>query len=105
KVGKGEPQGKRVDEYHRVLECLKLDNQTLFPENISINTDGRKISAKLIKPIFIGVKELRDLQQEIKQAQAALFIRIACLQIIQDFAKAKDQKGVLDFDDLFTKLC
>ncbi|MDE4980578.1 hypothetical protein NAI42_12805, partial [Francisella tularensis subsp. holarctica] len=73
KLGKGEPQGKRVDEYYRVLEWLKLDNQTLVPENISIITDGRKISAKLIKTIFIGVKELRDLQQEIKQAQAAQF--------------------------------
>ncbi|ADA79026.1 exodeoxyribonuclease V subunit beta [Francisella tularensis] len=105
KLGKGELQGKRVDEYYRVLEWLKLDNQTLFPENISIITDGRKISAKLIKPIFIGIKELRDLQQEIKQAQAAQFIRKACLQIRQDFAKAKEQKGVLDFDDLITKLC
>ncbi|MDE4945122.1 hypothetical protein, partial [Francisella tularensis] len=38
-LGKGEPQGKRVDEYHRVLEWLNLDNQTLFPENISIITD------------------------------------------------------------------
>ncbi|MDE5033903.1 UvrD-helicase domain-containing protein, partial [Francisella tularensis subsp. holarctica] len=52
-----------------------------------------------------GVKELRDLQQEKKQAQAAQFITKACLQIRQDFAKAKDQKGVLDYDDLITKLC
>ncbi|MDE4986477.1 hypothetical protein NAI35_11380, partial [Francisella tularensis subsp. holarctica] len=67
--------------------------------------DGRKISAKRITPIFIGVQELRDLQQERKQAQAAQFIRNACLQIRQDFAKAKDHKGVLDFDVLITKLC
>ncbi|AJI54810.1 exodeoxyribonuclease V, beta subunit [Francisella philomiragia] len=105
KLGKGEPQGKRVDEYHRILEWLKLDNQTLFPDDISIITDGRKISAKLIKPIFIGVKELRDLQEEIKRANSAQFIKQACLQIRQDFAKAKEQKGVLDFDDLITKLC
>ncbi|WP_265659100.1 exodeoxyribonuclease V subunit beta [Francisella philomiragia] len=104
KLGKGEPQGKRVDEYHRVLEWLKLDNQTLFPDDISIITDGRKISAKLIKPIFIGVKELRDLQEEIKRANATQFIKQACLQIRQDFIKAKEQKGVLDFDDLITKL-
>ncbi|AJI57847.1 exodeoxyribonuclease V, beta subunit [Francisella philomiragia] len=105
KLGKGEPQGKRVDEYHRVLEWLRLDNEDPFPDNISIITDGRKISAKLIKPIFIGVKELRDLQEEIKRANAAQFIKQACLQIRQDFIKAKEQKGVLDFDDLITKLC
>ncbi|AJI74850.1 exodeoxyribonuclease V, beta subunit [Francisella philomiragia subsp. philomiragia ATCC 25015] len=105
KLGKGEPQGKRVDEYHRILEWLKLDNQTLFPDDISIITDGRKINAKLIKPIFIGVKELRDLQEEIKKANATQFIKQACLQIRQDFSKAKEQKGVLDFDDLITKLC
>ncbi|MBK2356905.1 exodeoxyribonuclease V subunit beta [Francisella hispaniensis] len=105
KLGKDEPEGKRVDEYHRVLEWLKLDNQILFPDDISIITDGRKISAKLIKPIFIGVKELRDLQEEIKRANAAQFIKQACLKIRQDFIKAKEQKGVLDFDDLITKLC
>ncbi|MBK2257652.1 exodeoxyribonuclease V subunit beta [Francisella philomiragia] len=105
KLGKGEPQGKRVDEYHRVLEWLRLDNEDPFPDNISIITDGRKISAKLIKPIFIGVKELRDLQEEIKRANAAQFIKQACLQIRQDFIKAKEPKGVLDFDDLITKLC
>lgn len=105
KLGKGEPQGKRVDEYHRVLEWLKLDNETLFPDDISIITDGRKTSAKLIKPILVGVKELRDLQVEIKRANAAQFIKQACLKIRQDFAKAKEQKGVLDFDDLITKLC
>ncbi|MBK2092938.1 exodeoxyribonuclease V subunit beta [Francisella philomiragia] len=105
KLGKGEPQGKRVDEYHRVLEWLRLDNEDPFPDNISIITDGRKISAKLIKPIFIGVKELRDLQEEIKRANATQFIKQACLQIRQDFIKAKEQKGVLDFDDLITKLC
>ncbi|MBK2268278.1 exodeoxyribonuclease V subunit beta [Francisella philomiragia] len=105
KLGKGEPQGKRVDEYHRVLEWLRLDNEDPFPDNISIITDGRKISAKLIKPIFIGVKELRDLQEEIKRANATQFIKQACLQIRQDFSKAKEQKGVLDFDDLITKLC
>ncbi|ASG68065.1 exodeoxyribonuclease V subunit beta [Francisella halioticida] len=32
------------------------------------------------------------------------FIKQACLQIRQDFAKAKEQKGVIDFDDLITKL-
>lgn len=84
---------------------MKLDNQTLFPDDISIITDGRKINAKLIKPIFIGVKELRDLQEEIKKANATQFIKQACLQIRQDFSKAKEQKGVLDFDDLITKLC
>ncbi|AFJ43367.1 exodeoxyribonuclease V subunit beta [Francisella orientalis] len=105
KLGKGEPQGKRVDEYHRVLEWLKLDNEALFPHDVSIITDGRKTSVKLIKPILAGIKELRDLQEEIKRANAAQFIKQACLQIRQDFIKAKEQNGVLDFDDLITKLC
>ncbi|WP_432772872.1 exodeoxyribonuclease V subunit beta [Francisella salimarina] len=105
KLGKGEPQGKRVDEYHRVLEWLRLDNEDPFPDNISIITNGNKTKGAKVKPIFTGVKELRDLHEEIKKANAAQFIKQACLKIRQDFIKAKEQKGVLDFDDLITKLC
>ncbi|WP_150465779.1 exodeoxyribonuclease V subunit beta [Francisella sp. SYW-2] len=105
KLGKGEPQGKRVDEYHRVLEWLRLYNEDPFPDNISIITNGNKIKGARVKPIFTGIKELRDLQEEIKKANATQFIKQACLQIRQDFSKAKEQKGVLDFDDLITKLC
>ncbi|AJI47453.1 exodeoxyribonuclease V subunit beta [Francisella philomiragia] len=105
KLGKGEPQGKRVDEYHRVLEWLRLYDEDPFPDNISIITNGNKIKGARVKPIFTGIKELRDLQEEIKKANATQFIKQACLQIRQDFSKAKEQKGVLDFDDLITKLC
>ncbi|MEY8765711.1 MULTISPECIES: exodeoxyribonuclease V subunit beta [Francisella] len=105
KLGKGEPQGKRVDEYHRVLEWLRLDNEDPFSDNISIITNGNKTKGAKVKPIFTGVKKLRDLHEEIKKANAAQFIKQACLQIRQDFSKAKEQKGVLDFDDLITKLC
>ena len=104
-LGKDEPQGKRVEEYHRALEWLKLDNETSFPDDISIITDGRKIRAKQINPVFIGLKELRDLPTEIGLANAAQFIKQSCLKIRQDFVRAKEQKGVLDFDDLITKLC
>lgn len=105
KLGKGESEGKRVEEYHKILVWLKLDDETSFPDNISIITNGNKIKGAKVKPVFVGVKELKELQQDIKQKQTAQFIQQACIKIRQDFAKAKEQKGVLDFNDLITKLC
>ncbi|MED7788456.1 UvrD-helicase domain-containing protein [Francisella sp. 19X1-34] len=105
KLGKGEPEGRRVEEYHKILDWLKLDDEASFPDNISIITNGNKIKGAKVKPVFAGIKELKELQQEIKQKQAAQFIQQACTKIRKDFVKAKEQKGVLDFDDLITKLC
>ncbi|API87202.1 UvrD-helicase domain-containing protein [Francisella uliginis] len=104
KLGKCEPEGKRVEEYHKILDWLKLDNETSFPDDISIITNGNKIKGVKVKPIFVGVKELKELQLEIRQQKSAQFIKEICLKIRQDFAKAKEQKGVLDFDDLIAKL-
>ncbi|GAB4222358.1 MAG: exodeoxyribonuclease V subunit beta [Francisella sp.] len=83
---------------------MQKEDNTLFPDNISIITDGRKIRAKEVKNVFEGIRELRDFQQEINLSDAANFIKQACLTIRQDFIQAKEQSGILDFDDLITKL-
>nr|WP_150467094.1 UvrD-helicase domain-containing protein [Francisella sp. SYW-9] len=105
KLGKGEPEGRRVEEYHKILDWLKLDDETPFPDGISIITNGKKIKGAKVKPVFVSVKELKELQLEIRQQKSAQFIKEVCLKIRQDFANAKAQKGVLDFNDLITKLC
>lgn len=104
KLGKGEPERRRAEEYHKILDWLKQDDDTSFPDDISIITNGNKIKGAKVKPVFVGVKELKELQLEIRKQKSAQFIKEICLKICQDFAKAKEQKGVLDFDDLITKL-
>jgi exodeoxyribonuclease V beta subunit len=55
--------------------------------------------------ISIPLKQLIGLIDDYNNFMQSQFIKQSCLKIRQDFAKAKEQKGVLDFDDLITKLC
>ena len=104
KLGKGELEGKRIKEYHQVIDWLNGIDDISFPQNISVITRGTKISAKDTKPIFIGVKELRELCSDFQSSKAFNLIMLMCNDIRNKFQQAKEQASVMDFNDLIAKL-
>ncbi|AXA34330.1 UvrD-helicase domain-containing protein [Francisella adeliensis] len=98
-----EPEGARVEEYQKVLEWLKNDELT-FPQDISIVTNGGKIRGDEIKPLFMGIKNLKDLSVQIYQNKIYKIVTDICQEIRANFIEAKAKKSVLDFDDLVVKL-
>ena len=104
KLGKGELEGKRIKEYHQVIEWLNTVDNISFPQNISIITNGNKIRGNDIKPIFIGVKELTELCSDFQRSKAFNLIMQICRSVRNKFQQAKQQASVMDFGDLITKL-
>jgi exodeoxyribonuclease V beta subunit len=98
-----EPEGLRVKEYYRIIEWLENDD-IVFPQNISIITHGNKTKGDDVKPVFIGVKELKDLAMQILLYKVNKLVASICQDIRADFIEAKAKKSVLDFDDLIVQL-
>ncbi|MEY8715697.1 exodeoxyribonuclease V subunit beta [Francisella philomiragia] len=110
---KHKDKNKRIEEW-QIIENWANDSQlSLMPKEVSAFINGNRYRGRDdIAEVFEEIKALKDKYSKIKdideykkQFDAAQFIKQACLQIRQDFIKAKEQKGVLDFDDLITKLC
>lgn len=110
---KHKDKNKRIEEW-QIIENWANDSQlSLMPKEVSAFINGNRYRGRDdIAEVFEEIKALKDKYSKIKdideykkQFDAAQFIKQACLKIRQDFAKAKEQKGVLDFDDLITKLC
>lgn len=106
-------KNKRIEEW-QTIESWANDNQlSLMPKEVSAFINGNRYRGRDdIAEVFGEIKDLKDkylkikdLDEYKKQFDVAQFIKQACFKIRQDFAKAKEQKGVLDFDDLITKLC
>ncbi|ORM38513.1 exodeoxyribonuclease V subunit beta [Francisella endosymbiont of Ornithodoros moubata] len=107
---------KRIEEW-QTIEIWANDNKlSLMPKDVSDFINSKRYSRHAqkeqlietfeeIKALKDKYSDIKDLEEYKKQFEAARFIQQACLRIRQDFAKAKEQKGVLDFDDLITKLC
>ena len=104
KLGKGELEGKRIKEYHQIIDWLNTVDDISFPQNISIITNGNKIKGNDVKPIFIGVKELKELCSDFQSSKAFNLIMQMCKNIRNKFLQAKQQASVMDFGDLITKL-
>ena len=104
KLGKGELEGKRIKEYHQVIDWFNTIDDISFPQNISIITNGNKIKGNDVKPIFIGVKELKELCNDFQNSKAFNLIMQMCKNIRNKFLQAKQQASVMDFGDLITKL-
>ena len=104
KIGKGEVEGKRIKEYHQIIDWLNIFDDISFPPNILVITNGTKISAKDTKPIFIGIKELRELCDDFQSSKAFNLIMQMCKNIRNKFQQAKQQASVMDFGDLIAKL-
>ncbi|MBK2094649.1 exodeoxyribonuclease V subunit beta [Francisella philomiragia] len=110
---KHKDKNKRIEEW-QIIENWANDSQlSLMPKEVSAFINGNRYRGRDdIAEVFEEIKALKDKYSKIKdideykkQFDAAQFIKQACLKIRQDFIKAKEQKGVLDFDDLITKLC
>ncbi|AEE26724.1 exodeoxyribonuclease V subunit beta [Francisella hispaniensis] len=110
---KHKDKNKRIEEW-QTIESWANDNQlSLMPKEVSAFINGNRYRGRDdIAEVFGEIKDLKDkylkikdLDEYKKQFDVAQFIKQACFKIRQDFAKAKEQKGVLDFDDLITKLC
>ncbi|QIW10564.1 UvrD-helicase domain-containing protein [Francisella sp. LA112445] len=95
---------KGFDEaFERVLTWLESKDITI-PSDVYLITKGN-LKAVYKNLVSIPLKELIGLIDDYNNFMQSQFIKQSCLKIRQDFAKAKEQKGVLDFDDLITKLC
>ncbi|AIT10061.1 exodeoxyribonuclease V subunit beta [Candidatus Francisella endociliophora] len=103
----------RIIEW-QVIESWFNDSQfSLIPKEVSAFINGNRYRGREdIAEVFEEIKDLKDkylkikdLDEYKKQFDAAQFIKQSCLKISEDFTKAKEQKGVLDFDDLISKLC
>ncbi|MBK2029202.1 exodeoxyribonuclease V subunit beta [Francisella noatunensis] len=110
---KHKDKNKRIEEW-QIIENWANDSQlSLMPKEVSAFINSNRYRGRDdIAEVFEEIKALKDKYSKIKDIDdykkkfdAAQFIKQACLQIRQDLAKAKEQKGVLDFDDLITKLC
>ena len=95
---------KGFDEaFERVLTWLESKDITI-PNDVYLITKGNlKVVYKNL--VSIPLKELIGLINDYNSFMQSQFIKQTCLKIRQDFAKAKEQKGVLDLDDLIAKLC
>ncbi|MFC4892016.1 exodeoxyribonuclease V subunit beta [Pseudofrancisella aestuarii] len=77
------------EEWHKLFVGRKNNN---YPNS----TDA------FYKDLIDKDEQIEILKNKFKSYE---FIEKACLQIRKNFIKAKEQKGVLDFNDLITKLC
>ncbi|MED7818350.1 MULTISPECIES: UvrD-helicase domain-containing protein [unclassified Francisella] len=91
------------------LTRIKNDDtlKKIFAEWYDLFIGRSKTSFSSGKDAFYKDSIDKDEQVEsfINKLKSNEFIKQFCLKIRQDFVKAKEQKGVLDFNDLITKLC
>ena len=108
-----EKEQARVIEWETIGDWANDNNLSLMPKEVSAFINGNRYRGREdVAEVFEEIKDLKDkylkikdLDEYKKQFDAAQFIKQVCLKIRQNFVKAKEQKGVLDFNDLITKLC
>lgn len=112
-VIKHKDKNKRIEEWEVIENWANDKTLSLIPKEVPAFINGNRYRGRNdIAEIFEEIKALKDKYSKIKDIDeykkhfdATQFIKQSCLQIRKDFIKAKEQKGVLDFNDLITKLC
>ncbi len=95
---------KGFDEaFERVLIWLESKDINIPSDVYLIIKGNLKVVYKNL--VSIPLKELIGLINDYNSFMQSQFIQKACYQIRENFIKAKKQKGVLDFNDLISKLC
>ncbi|APC96870.1 exodeoxyribonuclease V subunit beta [Francisella frigiditurris] len=89
--------------FERVLMWLD-SNDIAIPKDAYLITKGN-LKAIYKDLISISLKKMISLAEDYTEFKQTQFIQQSCSQIRKNFIKAKEQKGVLDFNDLITKLC
>lgn len=98
--------GLRAKEYSKVIAWLKDKNfLKKLDSSVKLFVNKTQANKEQYRGILSPIRELKDEQEILIKSNAAQSIKKACYQIRENFTKAKQQKGVLDFNDLISKLC
>ena len=102
KKGKNEQPNQRENEYKIILDWLNQHNNFNFPETIKIFTNGTKLKAKQFKNF--NIKPLKELCNNLNLLKQQKQIQKICIDIRLKYRYLKEQRKILNFEDLIIQL-